>query len=170
MYGQLHDAEESTDVGLDIPAEHKFLSVVGMAVATAVELLGDSSLAYAVQLAIHEVCANAIDHAYATPDPANRLAVRLRLDETKTAVDASITYAGRPLDVGLLSETLGFTWEPAPANGQAAYVLRHVREPELDQERGRGMFLIWQLVDEVIYMPGTEKNVWQLRRQGAASS
>src|SRR5512141_2317406 len=65
-----HDqhTEPTEKIELDLPANHRYLNVLGAcvdAVLARVDGINDSqSLSYAVQLAVHEACANIIDHAY----------------------------------------------------------------------------------------------------------
>ena len=156
----------TASMGLDIPAEHKFLSVLGTAVSSFVELVGDASLAYAVQLAVHEVCANAIDHAYpqeagAMPDEAR---IRVQVQANGEAVRARVADNGRFFDPHTLNWPLTTQWETVETADGAAYRLLHVAEPGIDQERGRGIFLIRQLMDEVLYAGQAGQNVWQLTK------
>ncbi|MCA9972060.1 MAG: ATP-binding protein [Anaerolineales bacterium] len=150
-------------VSLEFPAHHKFLSVLGAAVAAFADLTGDANLAYSVQLAIHEVCANTIDHAYVAPHPDNRVVVHLTANDR--ALHAEIIDRGQTFDPQSFSWPLATTWEKAGSGSQPVYHLRRVAEPDLDQERGRGMFMICQLMDEVTFTPQPNQNVWRLTRR-----
>ena len=148
-----------TIIKLDIPADAKYLSVLGAAVSAFAELAGDSTITYAVQLAVHEICANIIDHAYGAYDPDNRIDIRLTLNEAQLA--AKIVDNGRVFNPQTLLET---TWEMQAAENGSSYRLTHINEPRLEQERGRGIYLVYQLMDSVIYTPQNDRNLWQLTR------
>lgn len=157
-----------TTMQLDIPADHKFLSVLGTAVSAFVELFADSTLAYGVQLAVHEVCANAIDHAYDTAlSPTTYLDNRLHVHLLCTAAefDVEVMDNGRIFNPQTLPWPLPTYWEALDTDNGPAYRLVSVAEPGLDQERGRGMYLVRQLMDEVIYSPQAGQNLWRLVRK-----
>ncbi|MEI2611540.1 MAG: ATP-binding protein [Candidatus Promineifilaceae bacterium] len=152
-------------VQFDIPADHKYLSVLGTAVSAFVENIGDATLAYSVQLAIHEVCANIIDHAYENPTPENHVTVQLTLDEVRQEMVAAITDQGEAFDPLSREWPLATVWQPVETGNGPVFLLTQVAEPDLEQERGRGMFMIWQLMDEVIYQPRANQNLWRLTRR-----
>lgn len=151
-------------VKVDIPAQHPYLAVLGAAVAAFVELLGDAALAYGIQLAVHEVCANIIDHAYADVagvSDFNRIIVNLT-GETGQVV-AEVWDNGRVFDPQALSWSS--QWAAISVAEGTAYRLSQVTEPGVDQDRGRGMYLIHQLVDEVVYVSLPDQNKWRLTRK-----
>lgn len=153
-----------TTVKLDIPARHEALALLGTAVSAFVALVGgDEMLAYGVQLAVHEACANVIDHAYTTPNGAENR-VRVRLTGEPGQIMAELADNGRTLQLAQLPGE----WEPVNAPAETAYHLRAIAEPGLEQDRGRGLYLMRQLLDEVVYLPGEAQNVWRLTRRWAA--
>jgi serine/threonine-protein kinase RsbW len=149
-----------TTVKLDIPARHDALALLGTAVSAFVELLGgDDTLAYGVQLAIHEACANVIDHAYGAQDNGEQR-VQIHLIGEPGQIMAELVDNGRPT----LPTQLPGVWEQAHAP-DLAYYLRQIPEPGLEQNRGRGLYLMQQLLDEIVYIPGAAQNVWRLTRR-----
>lgn len=152
-------------VQFNIPADHKYLSVLGTAVSAFMEQVGDSTLAYTVQLAIHEVCANTIDHAYGTPQVEQKIQVHLLWDERIAQLIAEISDEGQSFDPLKHHWPLATTWNSIRTANGLAYQLESVEEPGLDQERGRGIFMIRQLMDEVLYLPQAGHNVWRLTRR-----
>jgi serine/threonine-protein kinase RsbW len=134
-----------TVVQLDIPADHRWLSIVSACVA---ELLGSvegihdrDRTVYGLQLAVHEACTNIIDHAYGGPCE-GRIAIALSL------------CSGRELIVELRDTGEAFDMDATPM-------------PDLDkpQVHGYGLFLIRSLVDSVTYTPLPSGNTWRLARQ-----
>lgn len=126
-------------VCLDIPASHKFLGIVSACLG---ELLShyevDSAVLYQVQLAVHETCTNIVDHAY-PPENDGRIWITLSLAEQKRGLTIDVRDA-------------------APKT----FELKVRPEPTLEQERGRGLFLIQKIMDEVYYHPETGNNRWRL--------
>ncbi|MBK9055170.1 MAG: ATP-binding protein [Chloroflexi bacterium] len=152
-------------VQFTIPVDHKYLSVLGTTLTTFMEQVGDEMLAYTVQLAIHEVCTNVIDHAYGAPAPEQNIQVTLFWDEHSQQLVAEITDQGRPFDPLQHEWSLPMVWQAVTTANGPAYRLESVAEPGLEQERGRGIFMIRQLMDEVLYLPHNGHNVWRLTRQ-----
>jgi serine/threonine-protein kinase RsbW len=119
-------------IKLDLPATHQFLNVLGACIARMLESVA-SELAqekYNLELAAHELCANIVDHSYA--GDVGRIAITLTLQNQ----DATRR---------LIIETRD--------TGARAFDPTRVADPQLDvlQMRGRGVWLITQLMDEVMY-------------------
>lgn len=153
-----------TTVNLDIPARHDALALLGTAVSAFVALVGgDEMLAYGVQLAVHEACANVIDHAYAAQNGAeNRVRVCLTGEPGQVVAELADTGQARQL------AQLPGEWEAVNEAAGTAYYLRSIAEPDLEQDRGRGLYLMRQLLDEVVFLPGGAQNIWRLTRRWAA--
>jgi serine/threonine-protein kinase RsbW len=132
-------------IGLDLPAAHKYMNILGACIGeilARVDRLADrEATVYNVQLAVHEVCTNIIDHAYAG-QPGGRIALHFRLaaDEHELVVDIDDT--GRTFDV------------------------EGVPQPDLDnaQVHGYGLFLVHSLMDGVDYVTQPGTNHWHLRK------
>lgn len=130
-------------VRVDIPATYKHLSIVSACIAEIIERAEDvderKELIYTLQLAVHEACANIVEHAYAS-QPEGRIAVTLTLCARPRQLCVDLQDTGRPFD------------------------LFAVPDPDLSQPQvsGYGLFLIHNLVDEVTYTPGSTYNCWRL--------
>lgn len=130
-------------VELNIPAEHRFLNVVGSCVEALFERMSNvperEIKTYNTQLAVHEICTNIVNHAYKDIEN-GRIQVLFFLDEDAQQLEINLyDYGGR--------------FDPSS-----------VREPNLDepQVHGYGLFLVRQLVDEVVYTPEASRNHWRL--------
>ncbi len=130
-------------IRLDLPASLGYLDVLGSCVAEMLSRVAGlrecTALALRIQLAVHEVCANIVDHAYAGLPP-GRIAVAFYLSTDRRRFEIEVRDTGRPFDLATVPE-------PNPA---------------ALQERGYGLFLVRNLMDEVTYQSGSEGNVWRL--------
>ncbi|MCP4424516.1 MAG: ATP-binding protein [Chloroflexi bacterium] len=130
---------------LDIPATFKYLNVVSGSLTAVLEQIDDlperESLTYNVTLAVHEICANIVEHAYA--GEGGRIKMDIHLNERLDRLVVELYDAGEKFDLAA-----------AP-------------EPDLDIApiRGYGLFLVRQLMDEVSYQPGTGQNHWRLMKR-----
>ena len=138
----MDEAAARNVIKLDLPATYKYLNVLG-AVLTAlmerVEGLEERTIVtYNLELALHETCTNIVEHAYS--GQTGRIGIVLTLTETP-----------RRLVVDLHDTGTSFDLQEAP-------------NPNLDQaqENGYGLFLMHQLVDEVVYEPQQGNNRWRL--------
>ena len=151
-------------VELTIPAKHHFLSVLGTAVSSLFEKTPFAETqAYNMQLAIHEACANVVDHAYSEEDDGYvTLTLTLEIDDSQFTT--RIEDNGRPLRIEKVTFPPESSWQCEPIEDGYRLKLMDVPEPDLFQERGRGLFLMRQLLDEIIYLSQPESNQWQLRK------
>lgn len=133
-------------IRLDLPATHTYLHVLraclGELLATIEGLADRPDVVHGLQLAVHEACINIVDHAYAGLNPG-------RIQITITLVSVS-----RQLIIEL--EDTGGSFD-----------LAAIPEPDLveGQIRGYGLFLIRQVMDEVVYEPLPQGNRWRLRKE-----
>jgi len=134
-------------IELNLPANPKFFNVVGACIT---EMLARVSgiderevNTYSIQLAVQEVCTNIVDHAYV--GSSGRISITLTVEEMPPQMIIDMhDNAERgfdPTTVGLPS-------------------IEHL------SERGRGMLLIRQLVDEVLYQPVSEYHQFRSRAGG----
>lgn len=136
------ETEDETTVWVDIPAAFQYLNVVGEAIKAllqrAVDVENQAEFVNSVELAVHETCTNIIKHAYA--GERGRIEVALTISENPRRVIVDTHDSGRSFD------------------------LSQVQQPDLDvvQERGYGLFLIRQLMDEVSYQANESQNHWRL--------
>lgn len=135
--------KKRTTEWLDLSGSLTCLHQVGDAVARIldrVENLDDrESVVYNMTLAAHELCTNIITHAYADKPGPIRMGLQVE-DRTGRLIVDVFDEAPRVFDMN--------AWQP----------------PNLDdpQERGLGVWLIHQLMDEVIYHPQPRANHWRL--------
>ena len=113
-------------------------------------------------LAVHEVAANQIDHAYKQTDKKDgdctpKISFSIEFEPAQRAVVVRVQDHGQPLDVASIART---TWR----NTIDGEHLDAVEEPTWDQERGRGLFLIFSLTNKVVYRTALGGNVWTLTK------
>jgi serine/threonine-protein kinase RsbW len=144
-------------VTLTVPAQIRYLNIVGAAITAYVERIetADETIAYNLQLAVHEVCTNIIDHAYT--------------DATGQTISISISSAG--------SGEAQSTAEQVPSALSALMVSIYdegdafdlpetiPQPPDTLQERGLGLFLVYELMDDVRYTRRDGRNHWHLMKQ-----
>lgn len=158
----------STLTDLTIQADFQQLTIVSPWVTTFVEHTfdlqeGRTVLAADLALAVHEVVANQIDHAYRNANAANtsgasgQIALSLNYDAQHDAIIARSKDWGWALHTADLPHT---RWRATPQGQQ----LISVEEPTWDQVRGRGLFLIHSLTNNVLYQSTPEFNVWTLTK------
>lgn len=137
-------------VCLDVPAAFQYLQVVSSCLdgMLAQEANQESSkeerdiLSYDVQLAVQEICTNIVRHAY--KERANE---RIRV---------TITLQAHPQRLVVELFDTG-----------AAFDESQVKEPNLDegQVHGYGLFIVKNLMDEVVYQRQLDGNFWCLAKK-----
>ncbi len=140
---------------LDLPAGIEYLHLPGACLGALFEgneaLCGRQDLAYGLQLAIYEICANIAQHGYGICD-------ENASDPEVTRIRVVFTVAQEPLRLEIDLYDTG-----------CAFDITQVPEPDLaePQARGYGLYLIRQLVDEVVYEAkdaGIRENHWRLTK------
>jgi len=134
-------------IRLDVPADILYL---GLVTCSLNELIMTQSLAepelisHNIQLAVHEVCMNIIEHAYAN-EPGGRIALTL-------TIEPPLGTQARRLIIELC-DTGAHSFDPAA-----------IAAPDLDvpQVGGYGLFLVQNLMDEVQYDPQPNDHRWRL--------
>jgi len=131
-------------VRLVVPATLEALREISQAIEKflgGVEAIEDREIfTYNVVLAVQELCANIVQHGYA--GQAGTIAVHLQT-------------GGQPLGLTVTVE------DKAPRIfDETRWLAPNLDEPK---ERGLGIWLIKQLMDEVIYQPASGNNRWQLK-------
>lgn len=130
---------------LDIPAVYLYLPLIGNFISLLMKhercASTDEGVAYNIELAVHEACTNIIEHAYA--------GVPGRIDLCFKLFDAPSRFVIEIFDNGR-----SFDFDAVPS-------------PNLDQPqiRGYGLFLIQELMDEVIYVSENGRNHWTISKQ-----
>ena len=125
-------------IRLDMPINTKYLGVLGACIRemlSQVEVSDREMTVYGIQLAAHEGCINVIEHAYA--GDGGRVVITLSLLAQPTRFVCEIW------DMGARS------FDPTT-----------VSESDEESERGRGLALVRQLMDEVVYR-SRGGSVWQ---------
>jgi serine/threonine-protein kinase RsbW len=138
-------SDECDTIRIELPASHKYLSVLSACIAEVLEPIervpDKTKLVYSVQLAIHEACTNIIDHAYSAQAP-GRIQITLAICASPRRLVAELNDTGSAFDPSVIPE-------PDLAEGQ---------------ERGYGLFLMREILDEVTYEPRPGGNRWQLTK------
>jgi serine/threonine-protein kinase RsbW len=139
-------AQETPLVRLQVLADHRYLNVVSACLAAFLErvdaIAERGTVTYNVQLAVHEACANIVEHAY-NGQVGGWIEIEIFL------VDAP-----RRLIVDLFDE--GGLFDASQES-----------KPNLDepQNHGYGLFLVRALVDDVQYERVKNRNHWRLSKK-----
>ena len=140
----MDQANRNIDFRFEIPATFKYLNVVSNSLTAILEQVDDlperANLTYNIVLAVHEVCTNIVEHAYA--GNGGKIKIDVCLDEQSRSLRVDLYDTGQPFD------------------------LTEVAPPNLDEApvRGYGLFLVQELMDEVTYKSGQENNHWRLTK------
>lgn len=130
---------------LDIPATFKHLTIISNSLTAVLEHIDElpnpDILSYNIILAVHEVCTNIVEHAYASED--GRIKMTICLDDKSDRIIVDIYDTGQQFD---------FDSTPIPNLDEALV-------------RGYGLFLVRELVDEVSYYPNAKQNHWRLMKK-----
>lgn len=137
-----------TVIELSVPATHRFLNVVGACVAEMLYRLDNiddvDTVTHDVQLAVHEICTNIVDHAYDEHKKAKgRIGIRLSFEESNGILHVRLVDGGRKFNPDDVAQ---------PRFGEA-------------QERGFGLFLTHQIMDIVKYDRKADENIWFLEKK-----
>jgi serine/threonine-protein kinase RsbW len=139
---EIQEFDSASVIRLNLPAAHKYLNVVGACLTAMLERLEadleDETTVYNLELAVHEACTNIVDHAY--EGNGGRLDVTFSLAEQPRRLVVDLHDTGRTFNLSGIQEI----------------------DLEDPRERGYGLFLVQQLLDEVCYYPETGNNHWRL--------
>lgn len=126
----------------DLPASHRYLSVIGASLQAILERVKGiedrEKFAYEMELGVHETCSNIVEHAY--KNKPGRINVEVNLNEEKRQIAVVLQDKGCSFDIAA------------------------VNPPDLNtvQTNGYGLFLVRELIDEVSYFPVEGDNRWHL--------
>jgi serine/threonine-protein kinase RsbW len=129
-------------VHIELPAKYRYLNIVNALIRAVLERVEtpavSNEMIYQIQLAIHEVCNNIIEHAYGH-------------EEGQFQVVLTVPSPTEPLMIDLYDT--GTPFDPAT-----------IAPPDLSTPRveGYGLFLAHQLLDEVTYTATATTNHWHL--------
>ena len=139
---QYESAAVSDVLRVEIPAAHAYLHLIGPSISclfnNAPSPVNVEGLAYNIELAVHEVCTNIIEHAY------GRLPGHIKIVFT-------MLTKPQQLVIELFDNGRSFEYASIP-----------MPTPDEPQVRGYGLFLIQALMDEVEYCPKDNGNTWRL--------
>ncbi len=129
---------------LELPASHRYINLVGACVTALLEredqLPDRDRIIQQVELAIHETCANIVEHAYLNAP--GRILVNLFIKKDPKILVVDLYDTGIPFDMT--------RFHPAKVEG--------------GQVRGYGLSLIHQLMENVTYVVESEGNHWRLEK------
>lgn len=131
-------------IEIEIPAELQYLESLGERLREFLgvipNLIEPEATRYNIELAVHEIAANIVNHAYVN---------------SSGAIVMSATLSSEPMQINVTLEDTGCAFDPDT-----------VQEPNLGelQEHGFGLFLVRHLMDKVEYQQLDKKNVWQLTK------
>ncbi len=135
----------SGEIQITIPADLRYLNIVGTAVHAYLERTDGvveehiDDLVYNIQLAVHEVCTNIIEHAYQF-DSNKPVQLSFYISRSENVLEVVLRDQGNQFDPAAVV---------APKLGTA-------------QERGLGLFLVHELMDSVDYFHDGIWNRWTL--------
>ena len=135
---------EATTKSLRVPATYQDVRIIDQFMVDFLQRAGnvDEAVIQNVELAVHEMCCNILEHAYAE-QPGGQIGIKVVL----------ATHVRRELLIELFD-----TGQVFDSSSVAPVDL------ESPQEGGYGMFLIDTLMDEVHYERRAGQNVWQLKK------
>ena len=128
---------------LDMPADSRFLNIISAAIEAYLERIPEiddrEMIIYNLKLAAQECCTNIIDHSY-VEESDGRIGVCLTVQYEPRTLVIEIHDTGRSVEAAV------------------------VTEPQLTvgSERGYGLFLMHELMDEVNYSQDESGNCWRL--------
>lgn len=129
-------------VRLELPANSRYLNILAACIGemlVRVDGLSDpQQTIYNIQLAVHEGCTNIVDHAYI--DDGGRIGINLMLGCNPPQLIIELHDTGRAFDPSTI---------PTP----------NFDDPQI---RGYGLYLMQQIMDEVIYDSRPDGNCWRM--------
>lgn len=129
-------------IRIEVPAKYRYLNIINAVIRSVLERVETPGLSneiiYQIQLAVHEVCNNIIEHAYGH-------------EEGELQIVLTVPSTTQPLIVDLYDT--GATFDPA------SLALPDLSTPRVE---GYGLFLAHQLLDEVTYTATATANHWHL--------
>ncbi|MCB0062314.1 MAG: ATP-binding protein [Caldilineaceae bacterium] len=123
--------QQNDIIRIDVPAKFRYLNMIGSSIRAILERIDEFSIApetiYNLQLAVHEVCNNIIEHAYGHEQGQIQIVVTIEWEEQRFLIDLYDT---------------GTAFDPTS-----------VADPDLSkpQVKGYGLFLARQLLDDLRY-------------------
>jgi serine/threonine-protein kinase RsbW len=158
----------SAKIQIALPARFSHLTYLNELIYEAVGQLAEvnadidfESVAGDLSLAAHEICTNMIDHAYGG-EGEKIINVAIQLDAVKRQIEVKLMDNGRAYNPQEMEWPPPQSWHIYQEHGDMKFILGDVPEQGIEQERGRGLYLISQLVEVVRYQPESGQNCWYL--------
>lgn len=134
--------KEEQTVRLTLPANMQYLNIVSeciQAMLQHTEVSCSEDTVYAIQLAVHELCTNIIEHAY-SGQTGEKFEIAFGLTTNPSCFITKFQDSGKKFEQDSVA---------SPQLGEL-------------QERGLGVFLIYEIMDDVIYRNANQTNYWTL--------
>ena len=145
-----------------VPAHVKYAPALGSSLAALLD--GITSETYNIQLAVHELFTNIVEHGYGLA-AAGQVVCVFSVSEDKGCFTAVLQDTAPPFSPEMIGwEQIEQHWETAVSPQGTCYTLKSAPEPDLLQERGRGFFLISQLTDSLTCHATPAGNEWTLQK------
>ncbi|MFT5193301.1 MAG: anti-sigma regulatory factor (Ser/Thr protein kinase) [Cellvibrionaceae bacterium] len=147
----------------DLPILDEFIPTALRQLLATEQEIDVETLSGELILAIHEVCVNMIDHAYKAEGD-NPITVSLTIDSTQREVVVEVVDQGDSYNPKQLEWPPPHCWQILEEGNGQSFVLGQVPEPDLEAERGRGVYLLTGLLDFVKYYSRAGRNYWVLKK------
>lgn len=150
------------EIDLSLPADVKYASVLGAVLTAMFE--EDSAEAYNIQLAVHELFTNIVEHGHGH-NSSHLVTCHLIWEPNRNAFTAVLQDNAPPFSPRQTGwDQAESYWETAVTPQGHRYTLKDVPEPDLLQVRGRGLFLIRQLMSHITCQTTATGNKWTLSK------
>lgn len=152
----------SEEITLSLPANVKYAPALGAVLASMLDEATAES--YNIQLAVHELFTNIVEHGYGS-QTAGQVKCHFLLAVAQRCFTAVLQDTAQPFSPDLIGWEQGEQhWETAVSPQGTCYTLKSAPEPDLLQERGRGFFLIHQLMSSATCHVTDAGNEWTLKK------
>ena len=149
-------------VSLELPASFQYLNILTACVGALLEhaqgVADKTVLTYNVQTAVQELATNIVGHAVHNPDA--RFGARMYLDAEARCFVIETRDRGDVFDPTRDERAV---WRPKEGKPRL-FDLVSVSEVEWDAEHGRGLFLMYSLMDRVSYENVEGENCWRMEK------
>lgn len=143
MTFDMSNSNRSDVIRLELPATHQYLNVLTDSIGAFLSHLesarSDDELVHNIQLAIHETCTNIVNHSY---------------DDAGGQIEIIMTLSYDPywFAVELIDQ------------GYNSFDIADIAQPNLEdaQVHGYGLYIIQELMDDMLYIPEPGNNYWRL--------
>ena len=143
MTFEMSNSNRSDVIRLELPATHQYLNVltdsIGAFLSHLEGMRSDNEVLQKIQLAIHEACTNIVNHSYDG-------------EVGEIVITMTLSYDPRWFAVELLDQ------------GYNSFDMSDAVKPNMDdaQIHGYGLYIIEELMDDMLYIPEPGNNYWRL--------